>query len=300
MLVLIAGITGMCGQPIAREALAKGHAVRGLARHPGKLDRDIAPKLERSVQTSGVYDLVALSKAVQGVDAVICAYPPEPELVVEGQLLLLRAAERARVKIFHAASWNFDWTRLKLGDIETYDWYITFAQHAKLSSTIRPLFGFTGLILEYMFIHTTRPKMLDGNSQTINFFGDGNKRSPYTAVDDLAAYTVRAISAPDAAKGGCYRVESCQLSPLEMADVYDEVRGTKLERKSSGSAQDLEVMLAEARDSFSPLDFEKYIALVYAKHVLDGSFDAESPDCARWGDVKQTSFRDWLIDHPEA
>ncbi len=103
MLVLIAGITGTCGQPLARAALAKGHRVRGLSRNPDKLGEDLSARLESSVRMKDVYDLAALDDAVRGVDAVICAYNAAPELVVEGQLLLLRAAERAGVKVRAAA-----------------------------------------------------------------------------------------------------------------------------------------------------------------------------------------------------
>ena len=88
----------MCGQPIARAALAQGHMVRGLGRSPDKLSKDIASQLESFVQTNDVFDTVALDKATRGADAVVCALSPAPELVVGGQLALLLAAERAGVK----------------------------------------------------------------------------------------------------------------------------------------------------------------------------------------------------------
>ena len=98
MLVLIAGITGMVGQPCAHHALAKGHQVRGLGRNLDKLDAALSQKLEGFEKISSVYDIDALDRAVKGVDAIISAYTYLPEVVVEGQLLLLRAAERAGVK----------------------------------------------------------------------------------------------------------------------------------------------------------------------------------------------------------
>ena len=146
----------MCGQPLAQAALAKGHRVRGLGRNPDKLALDLSARLEGFAKMKDIYDIAALDRAVQGADAVICAYNPSPELIVEGQILLLRAAERAGVKvsvvrayvrgvekqyalnwglvglisgnvqIFHAASWNMDWTRNRIGDHETYDCYIAF------------------------------------------------------------------------------------------------------------------------------------------------------------------------------
>ncbi|KAL1960621.1 hypothetical protein VTO42DRAFT_7200 [Malbranchea cinnamomea] len=100
MLILIAGITGMVGQPCARAALARGHRVRGIGRNPNKLPAAIRDRLEGFVTSSGIYDRAALEEATAGVDAVVCAYSFEPEIVLEGQLLLLRAAERAGVKVW--------------------------------------------------------------------------------------------------------------------------------------------------------------------------------------------------------
>ncbi|KAK4503662.1 hypothetical protein PRZ48_004577 [Zasmidium cellare] len=97
MLVLIAGVTGNLGQNLVRSLLSRGHRVRGLGRNPSKLDNDIQSSLESFVQSQNHYDVPALEKACEGVDAVICSYLGTPELQLEGQLLLLRAAERVEV-----------------------------------------------------------------------------------------------------------------------------------------------------------------------------------------------------------
>ena len=99
MLILIAGITGIVGRHCAEVALAKGHAVRGLGRNPQLLDTTIYSRLEHFEKSTSMFDIPALDRAVAGVDAIICAYAFKPEVVVEGQLLLLRSAERAGIKV---------------------------------------------------------------------------------------------------------------------------------------------------------------------------------------------------------
>jgi len=99
MLILIAGITGNIGQKTALAGISSGHQIRGLGRSPQKLHSSISSNLESFVSSQNYYDISALEKAVQGVDAVICAYAGLPELVLDGQLLLLRAAERAGIKV---------------------------------------------------------------------------------------------------------------------------------------------------------------------------------------------------------
>ena len=99
MLILIAGITGNVGHHAARAGLARGHQIRGLGRSPNKLDQTLAAQLESFVTSTTYYDIPALEKAVRNVDAVVCAYSGIPEMALDGQLLLLRAAERAGVKV---------------------------------------------------------------------------------------------------------------------------------------------------------------------------------------------------------
>ena len=104
MLILVAGITGFVGLPCAEAALARGHKVRGLARNADKVPKDIRDQLEGFETLPHIYDVDTMNRAVKGVDAVVCAFAGLPEMFVESQLLLLRAAERAKVKVRVLAS----------------------------------------------------------------------------------------------------------------------------------------------------------------------------------------------------
>jgi uncharacterized protein YbjT (DUF2867 family) len=118
MLILVAGISGNLGQHIARVALQNGHQVRGLGRSPDKLDSDLAEALEQFVTTSSYYDIPALDRAMEKVDAVICAYSGRPELALDGNLLLLRAAERVGIDV--SAFPNADLYALMSTDTRAY------------------------------------------------------------------------------------------------------------------------------------------------------------------------------------
>jgi uncharacterized protein YbjT (DUF2867 family) len=99
MLILIYGITGMVGQATAKTALHAGHHVRGISRHPDKLDKDLLDRLDSFIKMEDIYDMPALDEAVKGVDAVISAATYTPHALVDGQILLLRASERAGVNV---------------------------------------------------------------------------------------------------------------------------------------------------------------------------------------------------------
>ena len=105
MFILIAGITGTVGRECALASLERSYQVRGLGRTPENLDSRLQDELEGFVNIKDVYDISALEGGVAGVDAIICAYNSHPTAILDGQLLLLRAAERARVKVNQPAHW---------------------------------------------------------------------------------------------------------------------------------------------------------------------------------------------------
>ncbi|KAK8016643.1 hypothetical protein PG993_014832 [Apiospora rasikravindrae] len=296
MLVLIAGITGTCGQHLARAAMAADHRVRGLTHDSDNLEPDLEERLEGFVKMAHAYDIQALTEACKDVDAVMCAYSWEPQLIVEGQLLLLRAAERAGVKIFHACSWNYD----QLGDHEAYDSYIMFCNHARISSSIRPIYGFTGLTPQYTLTHPSSG-MSEHENLALNYFGDGDEQDITAA--DLAAYSIAAISDPHAADGGLYHVIVFHEPD---ADTYEEVvRGVKINWKHHGSGGSSTAhdehhnsghsgnMLHKTRSSpLPPPQSNKHLM------VNDSTADSDSSRSKKRPSLHtHKSFREWLHVH---
>lgn len=213
--------------------------------------------------------------------------------------------ERAQVdgclQIFHAASWNYDWTKLKLGDHENYDAFIMFKRIAQLTSGIKPLYGFTGGILEYIFFHSERRKIVDREARTMTYIGDGDEQYIYIAVDDLAAYTVAAIESPHAASGGCYYVESFRSNARDFADIYGKTRAFQMGLKCVMDNGEAQAALAAARQKHSPTEWPLWIGLAYATLINNGKMMYESIDSEKWtSEIKQTSFERWLTQHPEA
>jgi putative NADH-flavin reductase len=72
MKVALIGATGRIGSRILAEALARGHSITGISRHPETL-----PKHERVVGRGiDLHDVDALTAALRGHDAVIYSYGP--------------------------------------------------------------------------------------------------------------------------------------------------------------------------------------------------------------------------------
>ncbi|KAL1960622.1 hypothetical protein VTO42DRAFT_7201 [Malbranchea cinnamomea] len=159
---------------------------------------------------------------------------------------------------------------------------------------------FTGIIAEWLFSNR-RDRIWERETKTFSYFGDGTTQWICTTVDDLAAYTIEAVSAPEAEKGGFIRVESFRFTPAELVAAYERARGpgVKGHLKCEGSLEDVVAMLSKARETTDPIDHDQYIGLSYAEHVLKGSWDYEAVDCRRFPNVKQTSLEEYFKAHPE-
>jgi putative NADH-flavin reductase len=94
------GATGFVGTAVINEALARGHTVLAIARHPEKLQ----PRVNLTVKGGDVYDSDALAEMIRGCDAVISAFNPgwkDPNLYddqVRGTASIIVAIKKAGVK----------------------------------------------------------------------------------------------------------------------------------------------------------------------------------------------------------
>ncbi|RXG47529.1 hypothetical protein VDGE_06468 [Verticillium dahliae] len=256
MVVLIAGITGSLGQRLARTALDRGLAVRSLGRSPDKLDPTIAASLESFVQSASHEDIPALDKAVAGVDSIINAYSPTDILSLDGSLLLLRAAERAGIKVFIASSWNYDWTRMKYGTFEHYDTCIAFEHHAALTSTIRPVYLFTGIFSSYILTPFGPGAPVVGPEKIVfRYWGDDGlkKKHPWVTQDDAAAYTIDVLlhgQGVQDGQGGFFYIPSGRSTLVEIAEAYGRVSGKPYGIEKAGSLDELRQQIDESRKRF--------------------------------------------------
>ncbi|KAM0479525.1 hypothetical protein ACHAPX_004741 [Trichoderma viride] len=251
MLVLIAGITGNLGTRLAKVATSRGLQVRGLGRDRTKLDEKTTGIIESFVTSQTYYDIPALETAVQGVDAVICAYSPTAILDLEGHLLLFRAAERAGVTIFLASSWGHPLDKISFGEYEHYDTHIAFKQQVAMTSSVKPVFMNVGIFADLLY-GPFGPGGWDttGANPTIEYWGQGNQRKiHWSELNDVAEWTIDILQSKDvqAGKGGTYQMQSGASTLEEFAATWTKVTGEEVHLVNRGSLEDLESLVYTAR-----------------------------------------------------
>ena len=97
MKIALIGATGMIGQRILAEALARGHDVTAVARHTDSL----TPSAHVKVVAGDVLDVAAMAAAVRGHDAVVDAVSPpqdDPDFLVRAPAALIEALKQAGVR----------------------------------------------------------------------------------------------------------------------------------------------------------------------------------------------------------
>ncbi|KAI0967233.1 NAD(P)-binding protein [Xylaria arbuscula] len=308
MLVLVAGATGNIGQKIVASLLRRGHKVRALARSPDKLPAETLSQLESFVKISNYHDIVALEAAVQGgVDAVICAYNGTPELQVEGQLFLLRAAERAGVLIYVSASWNMDWRKQALGDHESYDPYLCFKRLAELTTRVRPHYIFSGVLAEVLFSAPGRVSFSPQNhgvwdpapeGKHAEIWGDLDVKWQWTSEADAAEFAAAIVEQKDAAEGGFWTVCSGYDSLPDIARIYEQVRGTAVGVERVGTVEELREKAFAGRAASHPTTMWDYLGYFYVLYTVDGTWTPGPFDNERLG-VKGVGLEKYLRENPE-
>jgi hypothetical protein len=300
MIILIAGITGNIGAHAAAHALSQGHTVRGLGRNPSKLPEKTAAALESFVTSSSYYDIAALDRAVAGADAVICAYAGMPELHLDAQLLLVRACERAGVKRYLAAGWNYDWRVLKLGDEPVYDAALMFHHQVALTSTIKPCHIFSGMLAEVFFGldgqdgFTPRDGgVWDPNDKRMEIWGTGDEEWNFTTEEDAGRWGVEVITADGAEEGGFVTVCSWTCSMKEIKAKYEAVKGDEVEWDAKGDLGQLRDIAR--RESKSGLRrFWEWHRHVFMENCVSGRWNLKNVDNEKFPAVKATSMEEFI------
>lgn len=305
MLVLVTGITGNLGLHLIESVVSRGHTIRGLGRSPEKLTNEQRSTLESFVEIRNYWDVEALDKACAGADAVICAYAGSPVMHLDAQLLLLRAAERAGITRFLAASWNCDWRELQLGQHQSYDATIAFYQQAKLTSTIKPVYILTGSLTEVYFSvpgHGNFSPAYNGpwdpEKHTVDVWGTGDEKWDLTTERDAAEFSAEVIQRDDAPDGGFWELHSGAYSPRELAKIYQEVRGINIAYNYRGTLEDLRELAYSLRSQKPYNDYYSFIGLFYQVFQLDGTYSLKNLDNHKLN-VRTTSMEDFLRQNPE-
>ncbi|WP_037353694.1 NmrA family NAD(P)-binding protein [Amycolatopsis orientalis] len=283
--VLVAGATGMLGSEIAASLARRGAQVRALVR-PESAGSEAARTLkERGVEiVQGT--LERPDRALDGVDVVVSAVQGGPDVVVDGQAALLRAAEKAGVSRLIPSDFAVDLFRLDDGDNVFLD-DRRKAHEAFAGAGIQVTSVLNGAFHEVM----TAPflEIVDWEKGTFGYWGDGDEPCDFTTVADTAAYTAAVALDPEVS--GPVRVAGDVLSMKDFHAALERGSGRSLALRRLGSTEDLAAEIERRKSvAAAPAD---YVALQYVWAMVTGKAKLEPLDNDRYPDIRPTGMAEF-------
>ncbi|SDM04930.1 NmrA family NAD(P)-binding protein [Nonomuraea jiangxiensis] len=293
--VFLVGSTGLLGNRLASALLDRGATVRALVRPgaAGEKQRVLDALRAKGVQLveGDLTDSVdRLAAAVGGASAVVSAVQGGPEVIVEGQANLLRAAERAGAARFVPSDFAIDITRLDDGDNFMIDWRRQAAARFA-GSPLGVLSVLNGAFIEVMMGFMG---LVDWDNGTFSHWGDLDQPLDVTTVQDTADYTAAAVLDPAWADGGTVRFAGEVLSMRGFHEAVERGSGRRLQLRTLGTADDLRAEIERrAARSQNPFD---YVALQYQWCMVTGKAKFDALDNDRYPEVKPTTVEQFVRD----
>lgn len=270
-LVVLAGGTGKLGRLLIRSLLEHPDVrLRILVRDPGR--PEVASLAHERVELYPL-DVTAASEAertaaVQGAWAVVSTLQGGPEVIIDAQLALLRAARAAGARRFIPSDYSYDVFALPPGLNINSDWRRTLGERARSEVTdsfevVHVLQGiFTDrAVLEFL-------GALDAEQGVLRYWGDGRTPIDWTTWEDTARFT--AAAALDERKlPERLGVVGERMDMLTFADTWEAVHKKTMARQCLGSLDELE-RETRRRQAAEPQNVLAWLPLMYARGMYGG------------------------------
>lgn len=188
------------------------------------------------------------------------------------------------------------------------DTYLCFAAQVRISSSIKPIYLFTGVLMEVFFSLSGHGDLTPANHglwdpsprKRIVYWGSGDETWNFTAEQDAAAYSIELITNVKASEGGFFKVHGGAHSPLEVKAIYETARGVNVEAQRLGNIEDFRARARQERLRGSPLECWKYIGLFYQLLTLERAwvYDERATICSAYPSVARTTLTQFLENNP--
>ncbi|MEU3529247.1 NmrA family NAD(P)-binding protein [Streptomyces sp. NPDC038707] len=289
--IFVAGATGLLGGRIVAALLDQGAAVRALVRPGTEGDKKAAlTALEArglELVEGDLSDPVEkLAAAVGDATTVISAVQGGPDLIVDGQVNLVRAAERAGARRFVPSDFAVDITKLDDDDNFMIGWRRQAAA-AYGDTSLEVLSVLNGAFYEVMVGFMG---IVDWEAGTVSHWGDADQPLDLTSITDTAAFTAAVALDPEAK--GTQRFAGEVLSMRQFHQTLERATGRTLELKNLGTADELRAEITRrAAASQNPFD---YVGLQYQWCMVTGKAKFDTLDNAKYPQVKPVSLEEFV------
>jgi uncharacterized protein YbjT (DUF2867 family) len=289
--VLVVGASGRMGTKIVHELLARGATVR--VTHRTSSNAEQVAKLAAAGAELAVADLAdeaSLARACEGIDVVVSSVQGMRETIVDGQLNLLNAAEKAGVARMMPSDYALDFFKTREGGNRNLDLRREFNRTLD-TSRVRGTSLLCGAFMDLLAMGAIGP---DAKTGVYKVWGDPEQPYDFTLTDDVAKYI--AVVALDADAGRVVRVAGDTRTATALGAIFAEFRGMPTTIERAGSIEDLDRMIERVRgaDTGPPSVFPVWQQMQYGRDMASGLGRLTPLDNARYPTVKPRTIREFL------
>jgi nucleoside-diphosphate-sugar epimerase len=290
-LVVVAGAAGKLGRLVIEALLTHpGVRVRALVRDPQK--PELASMRNERVELVA-FDAVTASEsardqAVEGAHAVVSTLQGGPDVIVEAQLALLRAAKRAGARRFIPSNYSYNIFTLPEGINVNSDWRraLAVAAQQEVTDSFEVVQVMQGIFADAYVLGFLG--ILDAEKGVIRYWGDGKTPIDWTTWEDTARFTAAAAAVDDRHVPERLFVSGDRLDILAFADAWEKGYGRKPTLERLGSLAELEQETGR-RLASEPGNMYAWLPLMYARGVFGGQALLGPSENARFPEIKAES-----------
>lgn len=270
-LVVVVGAAGKLGRLVVDALLARpGTRVRALVRNPHQPD---VGDLARDRVESVAFDAVTASDAerdaaVAGAFAVVSTLQGGPDVIVDAQLALIRAARRAGARRFLPSAYSYNLFTLPEGVNLNTDWRraLALAARAEVGGDFEVVHLMQGIFADAYVLGFLG--LLDAERGIVRYWGDGDTPIDWTTWEDTARYAAAAALDERPVPEQLF-VAGDRLDARAFAGEWAKGRGRRVELERLGSLAELAAE-THRRLAADPQNLYAWLPLMYAQGVFGG------------------------------
>lgn len=270
-LVVVAGGAGKLGRLVIKALLDQPSVrVRALVRDPQKPDvASLASDRVELVAFDAVNaDAAAHADAVRGAFAVVSTLQGGPDVIVNAQLALLRAAKSAGARRFIPSDYSYNIFTLPEGINVNSDWRRTLAEQARneVSTSFEVVHVMQGIFADRYVLGFLG--MFNADEGVIRYWGDGKTPIDWTTWEDTARFTA-AAALDDRKVPEHLFVAGDRADVFSFAKSWERAHGKTLTLQQLGSVDELKAE-THRKLATEPGNMFAWLPLMYARGVFEG------------------------------
>jgi nucleoside-diphosphate-sugar epimerase len=270
-LVVVAGAAGKLGTLV----------IRSLLEHPDVKVRALVRDLKKPEAAALASDRVELlafdaagasdaerAQAVRGAWSVVSTLQGGPDIIIDAQLALLRAAKAAGARRFLSSMYSYNVFTLPAGVNVNSDWRRALAEraHPEITDRFDVVHVMQGIFADNVVMGFMG--MFDAVTGEVRYWGDGKTPIDWTTWEDTARYTA-AAALDDQPVPEHFFIAGDRLDVLSFAKAWEAKHGRPATLHRLGSIEELQQEI-QRRLAAEPSNMYAWLPLMYSLGVYGG------------------------------